>query len=317
MSRTYPYQAIVDASGMAPYMTRYLENGLMSGGSKDTHRRRLAALRRFIVWCCERSLNQAQDITRETLHSYCRHMYYHRKADGNPLTPGSQNALLTPIKSFFQWLAKHNHILYDPTTDMVIPKKPKKLPRANWTSEDVKRILQQPDIRKDEGLRDRAILEVLHSTGIRRSEITDLAVDDIDSERLTLKVNDGKNRRDRLLPISAKAVEWVEKYKYQVRSRLLQGTDDGTLFLNRRGVRFKPGTLSARVKSYAKKAGIDKWGSCHPFRHFIGTHMLENGADIRFIQSMLGHVDLSTTQIYTHVVIEKLREVHAVTHTEK
>ena len=127
-------------------------------------------------------------------------------------------------------------------------------------------------------------------------------------------IREGKGRKDRLIPIGQRALQWVETYRLDVRPALVAGKDDGILFLTHDGRRFRRGTLTARVKRYLDKAGITAQGSCHLFRHAMATHMLDNGADIRFIQAMLGHADLSTTQIYTHVSIDKLREIHAATH---
>ena len=170
-----------------------------------------------------------------------------------------------------------------------------------------------PDVNTVEGGRDRALLETLYSTGIRRSELCHLRISDIDA-RGVVWVRAGKGQRDRVVPIGPRALAWVEKYRWELRPQLVGADDDGTLFLTGYGEGYRQTHLGNVVKRYLKQAGIEAVGSCHLFRHAMATHMLENGADIRFIQAMLGHRDLNTTEIYTRVSIEKLREIHAATH---
>lgn len=308
---------LVKTNGMYPYMQQFIEWTLVTGLSKDTAKRRRSAVKRFILWCHERDLQQPQDITKPILDRYQRYLYYYRKTDGQPLSFGSQNSFLTPIKAFFKWLTRENYILYNPASEMELPKKSRRLPKTILHLNEIETIMQQPNLNNDEGVRDRAIMEVLYSTGIRRMEVSHLKVFDIDTKRHTLMIRDGKNGRDRLLPIGERALQWIEKYQWEIRPHYVVGNDEGYLFLTRYGERFKRGTLSARIKQYMREAGLDVKGSCHLFRHAMATHMLDNGADIRYIQSMLGHADLSTTQIYTHVSIEKLKQIHEATHPAK
>lgn len=315
--RSYLHKDVVERSGMFPYLQAFLEWTEVKGFSKDTLLRRQSSLRRFIVWCDERDLHTPQEITKPILERYQRYLYYYRKADGQPLTFGSQHVMLTPIKTFFKWLTKENHILYNPASELELPQKPKRLPKTILPIEDIEAILSQPDIETVAGLRDRAIMELLYSTGIRRMELVKLTVYDLDTRRSTLMICEGKGRKDRLLPIGQRALAWVEKYQQEARPSLVTGKDNGVLFLTDPGQPFRRGALGGRIKRYIRSAGIEVEGSCHLFRHAMATHMLENGADIRFIQAMLGHEDLSTTEIYTRVSIEKLREIHAATHPAK
>lgn len=305
---------VAKTNGLYPYVQQFLEWTLVKGFSKDTATRRRMALKKFILWCQARELQRPQDITKPILDRYQRHLYYYRKSDGQPLSFGSQNVCLSPIKSFFKWLTREHHILYNPASELELPKKTHRLPRSILHLHEIETILQQPERDTDEGIRDRAILETLYSTGIRRTEVTHLKIYDIDARRQTLLVRDGKNGQDRVLPIGERALAWIEKYQWEVRPRYVIAHDEGYLFLTDEGQKFKRGTLSGRVKRYLRQAGITVQGSCHLFRHAMATHMLENGADIRFIQVMLGHRDLNTTQIYTHVSIEKLKQIHAATH---
>jgi integrase/recombinase XerD len=312
--RNDPHKAIVERSGFYRYMQAFLEWTEVKGYSRDTLRRRRAALKRFIVWCDERELQSPQEITKPILERYQRYLYYYRKSDGQPLTFGSQNVMLTPLKTFFKWLTRENHILYNPASELDVPPKPKRLPKTILPPETIESILNQPDVTTVEGLRDRTILEVLYSTGIRRMELVKLTLYDVDHRRGTLMIREGKGKKDRLIPIGERALAWTEKYRHEGRPALVVGKDGGTLFLTDQGIAFRRGALGARIKRYIRQAGIEVEGSCHLFRHAMATHMLENGADIRFIQAMLGHEDLSTTEIYTQVSIEKLRQIHAATH---
>lgn len=305
---------VVKANGLYPYVQQFLEWTAVKGFSKDTVRRRHMALKKFIRWCSERELHQPPEITKPMLDRYARYLYYYRKSDGQPLSFGTQNVFLSPIKTFFKWLTREHHILYNPASEMELPRKPKRLPRSILNLHEIELILSQPDIDTDEGIRDRAIMETLYSTGIRRAEVAKLKVYDIDAKRQTLLVREGKNSQDRVVPTGERALSWIQKYQWDVRPRYVTANDEGYLFLNEHGQRFKRGTLSGRVKRYFQHAGVQVQGSCHLFRHAMATHMLDNGADIRFIQALLGHRDLNTTEIYTHVSIEKLKQIHAATH---
>ncbi len=164
-----------------------------------------------------------------------------------------------------------------------------------------------------QGLRDRAMLEVLYSTGLRRMELPGLAVYDVDLARRLCFVREGKGRRDRVIPIGDRACAWLEKYVSEARPELIVA-DCEALFVTDYGEPVTPEFVAAKMKRYMAFAGIEKVGATHLLRHACATHMLEGGADIRFIQAMLGHVSVETTEIYTHVSIDKLQEIHAATH---
>jgi integrase/recombinase XerD len=170
------------------------------------------------------------------------------------------------------------------------------------------------DIEDTIGLRDRAILETFYSTGMRRMELANLAVYNLDMERGTLVVRKGKWRKDRVIPIGERALAWIEKYLAESRPRLVVEPDPGTVFLTGMGQPLTPNRLTQMVGDYVRKAGIPKKGSCHLFRHTMATLMLEGGADVRYIQEMLGHAKLDTTQTYTQVSIRRLKQVHSGTH---
>jgi integrase/recombinase XerD len=188
------------------------------------------------------------------------------------------------------------------------------LPGRVLTTREIERILRQPDVGTSSGIRDRAILEVLYSTGVRRMELVRLELRDVLLEQGTLFIRLGKGGRDRVLPLGHRARKWINRYLADVRGRLAPEGASNTLFLTDYGEPFRKNRLGDLVKRYIARTHLSVPGACHPFRHACATHMLENGADIRYIQALLGHADLSTTQIYTRVSIEKLREVHAATH---
>jgi integrase/recombinase XerD len=272
------------------------------------------AIGRFIAWCDERGLAKPQDITRPILERYQRHVYHHRKANGQPLTVSAQLGLILPLQAWFKWLTKQNHILYNPAADLDLPTRPKALPKGLLSIAQIEDVLNGCDVSKPEGLRMRAMLEVLYSTGIRRFELAGVKLFDVDVERGALMVRQGKGSKDRLVPIGERACAWVDKYLRELRPELATSADDYTLFLDDDGCGFTPERVGELVKRQLTAAGIEHPGACHLFRVACATHMLENGADIRFIQSLLGHAKLDTTQIYTLVSLAKLKEVHNATH---
>lgn len=312
-----PVRAVArDSSGanlMHAYKADFLEASLAAGLSPYTGQIRERALDSFIRWADERGLNRPQDVTRPILQRYQRFLYHYRKSDGAPLAYSTQATLLNPVRAFFKWLTVENHLLYNPAADLEVPRVPRQLPKVLLKVQDVEHVLAQCDIETPMGLRNRAMLETLYSTGIRRLELSRLTLYDVDTDRGTLMVRQGKGRKDRLVPIGERACRWIDRYVAHVRPRLILEPDHGVLFVTDYGEPFEKNRLSDMVKRYMRLAGFEH-GSCHAFRHAMATHMLEGGCDIRYIQAMLGHSELSTTEIYTQVSIAKLKEIHAATH---
>ncbi len=202
----------LNPDGMVMYLRHHLEWMAVKGYSQETIKSRDNALRRFIQWSEERSLDQPQQVTKPILERYQRHLYYYRKQDGKPLTLGTQQGLLAPIKTFFKWLTQENHLLYNPASELQLPRQPKRLPRDILNQDEVETILAQAVPDTAPGLRDRAVMEMLYSTGIRRIELANLKSYDIDLQRSVLMVREGKGKRDRVIPIGARAQRWLEKY---------------------------------------------------------------------------------------------------------
>jgi len=301
------------ANPLHAYRRVFLEWALAAGYADHTGATRDRAIGRFIAWCDERGLTQPQEITRAVLERYQRHLWLYRKTDGSPLSPTTQETLLNPLRALCKWLARENHILYNPASELVLPRSPRQLPKTLLSVAQVEHVLNQPDVTEISGLRDRAMLETLYSTGMRRLELTHLGVFDVDLNRGTVMIRQGKGRKDRLIPIGERACAWIQRYLDAVRPQLVTRSDERALFVTDYGEPFERNRLSDLVKKYMRHAGMAH-GSCHALRHACATHMLENGADIRFIQALLGHAELSTTQIYTQVAIGKLKEIHAATH---
>jgi integrase/recombinase XerD len=271
-------------------------------------------LQRFTAWCEERGITRAQDVNRAMIERYQRWLFHYRKADGRPLSFRTQYGMLVAVREFFRYLARNHLILFNPSQDVEMPRGEKRLPRHVLTRSEADLILNLPDVHDALGLRDRAILETLYSTGMRRLELIMLGVYDIDVERGIVMIRQGKGKKDRFVPIGERAVAWIEKYRTDVRPGLAIEPDPGMLFLTQQGSRFSESALTHLVHDYVKAAGIGKTGACHLFRHTMATLMLEGGADVRFVQQMLGHENLSTTQVYTHVSIRQLKDVHTRTH---
>ena len=285
-----------------------------TGATTATIATRKQSLIVFVRWCAERSLARPQDITLPILERYQRYLFHYRKANGEPLGYVSQRSRLIPVKTFFQWLTRSRHILYNPASELQLPRAHKKLPHHVLTLAEVETILAQPDVTTPSGLRDRAMLEVLYSTGVRRMEVTRLKCYDVDTEAGSVFVREGKGRKDRMIPIGARACAWLRRYLFDVRPLLVIEPDSGHLFLADYGDAINLNAAGLIVRRYIERAGYTFPGSCHLFRHAMATHMLENGADVRYIQAMLGHAKLTTTEIYTQVSILKLKEIHTATH---
>jgi len=295
-------------------MERFLEALTVRNFSGATITDRRHGLSTFILWCAERGLERPCEVTKPVLERYQRHLYYRRKPNGEPLSFRTQAQRLVPIRAWFKWLARENHILSNPASELELPRPEKRLPALVLSAEEAEAIMAVPDTATPLGLRDRAMLEVLYATAIRRSELVDLKLYDLDQSRAMLIVRKGKGNKDRVVPLGERATAWVAAWRDHARAGLVAGRDPGNLFLSRHGRALDPKRLSEKVRGYIEASGTPKPGSCHLLRHTAATLMLEGGADIRFIQALLGHESLETTQIYTRVSAAKLAEIHAATH---
>ncbi|WP_168386371.1 site-specific tyrosine recombinase XerC [Erwinia amylovora] len=272
-------------------------------------------VRAFLAWCEPRGITYAPQVSLAVLESYQRWLQSYRRADGRHLAVNGQLHLLSAIRMLLRWLLQRHHILYNPAELLAMPKEERRLPAQVFSEAETRRVLQSLDAGTPPGLRNRAILELLWSTGIRRTELANLLLSDVDAVRGVVNVRRGKGGRDRVVPVGHTALMWLGRYLKDVRPRLAQRFDSGHLFISHKGTGLAHGTLTAMAgRAIRSGAQLKKAGACHIFRHSMATQMLENGADTRHIQAILGHEKLETTQIYTRVAIGHLQSVHAQTH---
>lgn len=278
-------------------------------------------LRIFAEWCEARNLMHPRELTLAVLESYRAWLTRVRLSRdigparaGQPLGWGSQAQRLLAVKRFCVWAVRAHVVAANPAAELELPRQPQRLPRGILSASEMERVLALPDVTTLMGLRDRAILETLYSTGIRREELINLRLADLDHERGTVLVREGKGKKDRLIPIGDRALAWIDAYATRVRPLVVVPPDNGALFLTRRGRRIRSNRLTELVHGYLDVAGLGARGSCHVFRHTMATLMLEGGADVRYIQEMLGHAQLNTTERYTRVAITQLKAVHTRTH---
>lgn len=228
-------------------------------------------------------------------------------------SPRSVARLLSSVRRFYRYLTQIGVRLDDPSARLPAPRLGRPLPKS-LTERDVDALLAAPDVTTTVGLRDRAMLETLYATGLRVSELVSLPVARLNTRQGLVRVVAGKGGKDRLVPLGEEAITWLERYLGEARPALLDGRSSDALFVTSRGEAMTRQAFWYLIKRYAQRAGIDKPLSPHTLRHAFATHLLDHGADLRSLQMLLGHADLSTTQIYTHVARERLKELHARHH---
>ena len=273
-----------DLRGLMAAMHRYLEHRGMLGSTEQGLHNQERFLRDFIAWADERGVTHPSQVSRQVLERYQRWLYHYRKKDGEPLHVRTQRSKVYPLKGLFRWLTKTAQIPANPAADLDMPRQIRTIPRDILSAEEAERILSQPDLGTPVGLRDRAIMEVFYSTGIRRMELVRLSTNDIDTVRGVLLVRQGKGQSDRLVPLGERALYWLQRYLQEAREQLTWDANDKTVFLGREGRAFVSNWLCTLMARYVERAGVGKKGSCHLWRHTMATLMLEGGADIRFIQ---------------------------------
>lgn len=299
---------------MAAALARYLEHLGTRGYRPQGMATAARYINDFIAWAAERAVTHPSQVSRSVLERYQRWLYHYRQKSGKPLSIASQRCKLTPLRGFFRWLTRAGEIPANPAADLELPKKIRRLPRVVLTASEVERVMAAVDSTTLIGLRDRAMLEVLYATGMRRMELAQLETSDVDAQRAVVLIRQGKGGKDRLIPLGSRALHWVRQYLERAREELAWNQQDKTLFLGNEGKPLSPLWLSSVIAKRVDAACLGKRGGPHLFRHTMATLMLEGGADIRHIQAMLGHAEISTTQIYTQVAIRQLQQVHAMTH---
>lgn len=279
----------------------WLEKGL-SDNTRDAYRSDLAL---FNGWLQERGVD-LMSVSREAILD---HLGW--RVD-NGYKPRSTARLLSGVRGFYRYLLREKLIAVDPTLQVDMPQLGKPLPKS-LSEADVEALLAAPDLSDAIGQRDRAMLEVLYACGLRVTELISLTLEQVNLRQGVLRIM-GKGSKERLVPMGEEAIVWVERYMRDARHELLNGRPSDVLFPSQRGEQMTRQTFWHRIKHQAKVAGIGKSLSPHTLRHAFATHLLNHGADLRVVQMLLGHSDLSTTQIYTHVARARLQEIHAKHH---
>jgi integrase/recombinase XerD len=248
------------------------------------------------------------------MDDYAAYLNTYRKVlDNQPLSPAQKRNLLTFVKTFVKYMYTKNLLDINTLENIELPSRGEQIPRSLYSVEEIEIVLEQPLMFGIKGLRDRVILETFFATGIRRGELVRLGIDDLDFNAKLIRVH-GKGKKERLVPISIRGCEWIAFYLGKIRPKFAHIGSGKSLFLANNGKRYIPGKLSDMASQYVKLAGFDRSGACHLYRHNTATTMLDNGADLRHIQEMLGHASILTTQLYTHVSRKKLSEVYEATH---
>lgn len=278
--------------------------------AKNTIRQQRFALGHFIKFLRTQDIHAVQDIAKETVLTYQTNLSRSGKSVVTVI------AILVILKSFFRWLLGEGCLFYDPGSVITIPKKTHNISDKVLTQAEVTRFLSIPNVKTPKGLRDRALFEVLYSSALRNEELINLDLYDVNEKDGTIFIRQGKGSKDRVVPIGKVALEWLRKYLEEVR-RYYAKADELALFVTLWGDRIKQKSLIYMIHTYVTQSGIQKRITPHVFRHTCATHMLQGGADIRYVQEMLGHTSAHTTEIYTHLDIRDLKEMTSKAHRRK
>ena len=297
-----PQEALVH-----PEIERYIDAMWMEKGLSDnslTSYRR--DLRQFNDWLVKNKSSSVTRADRSSLQAYLGA----RLKQGN--SPRSSARFMSCVRGFYHYLLREGRITVDPTLDVDSPKLGRPLPKS-LSEKEVDRLLQMPDLDLALEFRDRTMLELLYACGLRVTELTSLQLVQVSVNQGVVRVF-GKGNKERLVPMGEEALMWLQRYMAGPRQELLKGIPSDVVFPSRRGTQMTRQTFWYRIKIYAERAGIKKDLSPHTLRHAFATHLLNHGADLRVVQMLLGHSDLSTTQIYTHVAQQRMQELHAQHH---
>lgn len=275
----------------------WMEKGL-SENTLQSYRRDIAAL---AGWAQSSGLNVVR-LQPADLLAYLASLH------ARGLKARSTARALSSIRSLYQWLVREGQIVEDPSLLLDSPKLGRKLP-TSLSENDVDLLLAAPDISIAIELRDRAMLEILYACGLRVSELISLKLFEINTQQGVIRVS-GKGGKERQVPMGEEALWWFEEYLSKARSSLLVGMASDIVFPSKRGIKMTRQTFWHRIKEYARRADINKPLSPHTLRHAFATHLVNHGADLRVVQLLLGHSDLSTTQIYTHVARQRMKDLH-------
>jgi integrase/recombinase XerD len=302
-------------SGFDACVAFLIEDCLARGQANRTAEIKRYLLDKFVTWCRLQGVTNEHEVDRDVLEQYRRYLSkYRKRRDGEPLSLSTQRMRLMAVTGLLKCLHYYEVINSNFYKNFKLPRVPAKLPKHIPEFDAIELLMHQPLTRGTIGIRDRAILEVFYATGMRRCEIANLNLKDIDFKNKVIVICKGKGSLDRVVPIADRALHWLKKYLDEIRPKLSRLKSGDAVFLGRTGKRIRTSVLTEMVHDYILRSGIRDHGACHILRHATATHMLRNGADIRYIQEFLGHLDLKSTQIYTHVTVNDLREVYKRTH---
>jgi integrase/recombinase XerD len=293
---------------------RYLSNARVLHYAPTTitvHRCYLRLLTRFLE---ESAITDAAAVTTITLQDFQRWLFDLPTAKGKTRGVAHQNQILVAVKNLFRFLAEEHIIPRDPAAALSYAREPATLPRHVLTPKEAKKILEAPDTGTIIGYRDRTILEVLYATGIRHSELRALTTGNVNLEEELLRINLGKGGKDRVVPLSRVACAFLESYIKGIRPRLLRDRGTQALFLSLRAKPLGKTSLDLLLEKYARRSGVKKHVTCHVWRHTCATHLLQNNANLRHVQEILGHKNLTTTERYLRLTITDLKEAHRKFH---
>lgn len=293
---------------------KYLKHLTVLGRSKLTVRGAKYGLKTFLEFLEDEKVFSVEQLTPEIMAEYQQDLAFRITRKGTPLSLRSQSQLLLQAKNFTKYLLEQELMIRDPSAKIKLPKKPRRLPKVILSTSEMKQLLNGSDVQSNRGYRNRIILEILYDTGIRRAEVAGLKLRDFDLDGGYLHIRSGKGDKDRVVPLSSRVSNLIRSYLITIRPTFLQGKDEGHFILNRWGNQMNVNGVWAVVKRCASQAGIKKNITTHTFRHTCATHMLKYGAPIRHVQELLGHESLETTQLYTHVTINDLKEIHTKYH---
>lgn len=278
----------------------WLEDGL-SKNTLDSYR---ADLTQFSIWLSSQKI-QLMDANQANIQQYLSVKFPQSK-------PRSIGRLIASLRRYYRYCLRENLIKADPTLQIESPKLPRSLPKS-LNEQEVEDLLNAPDVNQPIGLRDRAMLELLYASGLRVSELVTVNVNEVSTQDGVVRVT-GKGSKTRLVPMGEEAADWIVRYIKYGRPEILQKKMSDALFVTARAGAMTRQAFWHLIKRYALQAGIHKPMSPHVLRHAFATHLLNHGADLRVVQMLLGHSDISTTQIYTHVARERLKSLHSIHH---
>ncbi len=291
----------------------YLEELKLLNRSLLTIRNERNALKQLFRFLEGESITELDRLNSEAITLYQEELTYRLTDKGKQLSALTRQKYLCTLRNFTSYLHEKDYLARDLGKDIKLPQHPKRLPKVILDASEIKKLLAAPNMRTNDGYRNRIILELLYDTGIRAAEMAAVTTADLDLTNGYLHIRSGKGARDRVVPVSSKVCKLIKNYLLMIRPVMVKGKET-SLVVNRWGTKMTPTAIWYAVKTSTKHAGIKKNISPHTFRHSCATHMLKNGAPIRHIQELLGHESLESTQIYTKVTINDLKEIHAKYH---